>query len=63
MEQYKEEYNKLLKRANNGAKYLAEHEEEIDKFLPELVKIEDRLSEIIVLYDLKDTNTIINGFK
>lgn len=63
MEQYKEEYNKLLNRANNGAKYLAEHEQEIDKFLPEFMKIEDRLSEIIELYDLKDTNTIINGFK
>lgn len=63
MEQYKEEYNKLLKRANNGAKYLAEHEQDIPLLLPEFIKIEDKLSEIIQLYDLNDINTIVNGFK
>lgn len=63
MEAYKEEYNHYLKRFYKACNYFNEHEEDIPKFLPELNKIEDKLSEIINLYDIKDMKIIMHGFK
>ena len=39
MEAYKEQYNHLLERYNNGCSYIAKHIDEAEKFLPELSKI------------------------
>lgn len=63
MEKYKQEYNNLLKRYYNGCKYLSENPQEIEKFLPELLKILENINIIIDEKDITDSNIISNGFK
>lgn len=63
MEQYKEEYNALLKRYYNGEKYIANHLDECDKYLPVLLDIEVQLNNIIEIYNITDNDIILNGFK
>lgn len=63
MEKYKQEYNNLLKRYYNGCKYLNENPQEIEKFMPELLKILENINIIIDEKDIADSNIISNGFK
>ena len=63
MESYKQKYNNLLNRYYNGCKYLKENPNDIDKFLPELLKILENINIIIVQQNITDNNTILKGFK
>lgn len=63
MESYKEEYNNLLKRYYVGEKYIAEHLDEYDKYLPVLLDIETKINNIIEIYNIKDSDIILNGFR
>lgn len=63
MQLYKQQYNNLLKRYYNGCKYLKEHPEENEKFMPELLKILDKLNIILKEHPTKDNEEILNGFK
>lgn len=63
MESYKEEYNNLLKRYYAGEKYIAEHFDEYDKYLPVLLDIETKINNIIEIYNIKDSDIILNGFR
>ena len=73
MESYKEEYNNLLKRYYAGEKYIAEHLDEYDKYLPVLLDIETKINQalkklekvnnIIEIYNIKDSDIILNGFR
>lgn len=57
-------YNKLLSRYNKGCDYLSKHIDEIDKWLPELLEIEENLSltlNEIMKYEEVDKE-ILEGF-
>ena len=62
----RQEYNHNLTRYYNGCKYCEEHRKEIDKWQPELLKIQDKinelLEEIIKQQELSDKE-ILEGFK
>lgn len=62
MNNYKEEYNKLLERYSNGIGYLSVHKEEQEKWLPELDRIVDMLGEMIEEYNIPEEN-ILKGFE
>lgn len=62
MESYKEEYNHLLKRFYNGCDYLSKNQEDIEKFMPELLKILDKMNKILEQNNIEDSNIILNGF-
>ena len=47
LDKLKQEYNHNLTRYYNGCKYCEEHNNEIDKWLPELLKIQDKISELL----------------
>jgi len=61
MEAYKTKYNKLLKRYYNGCEYLRTHPDEWEKYLQELMKIQEELGTISSQYDIKPPN-VLNGF-
>lgn len=63
MEQYKIEYNKLLNRFNNGCKYLTEHPDEEQKYLPELLSIAEKMERILGKHPSYTQDELINGFK
>lgn len=63
MEAYKEQYNHLLKRYNNGCEYIAKHIDEAEKFLPELSKILKQMDDIIKEHNITDTLEIQYGFE
>lgn len=62
MEQYKQEYNNLLKRYKNGCKYLEEHPEE-EKYLKNLLQILEDMNKILSKYNIDNEDIILNGFK
>lgn len=61
MEEYKQRYNKLLKRFSDGIIYLSNHENEQEKWLPELEKIVDELGKMVDEYNIPEDN-ILKGF-
>lgn len=63
MEAYKEQYNRLLERYNNGCNYIATHIDEAEKFLPELSKILKQMDDIIKEHNITDTLEIQYGFE
>ena len=63
MESYKEQYNRLLERYNNGCNYIASHIDEAEKFLPELSKILKQMNDIIKEHNITDTYEIEHGFE
>lgn len=63
MESYKEQYNHLLERYNNGCSYIASHIDEAEKFLPELSKILKQMDDILIKYSITNTDEILYGFK
>lgn len=62
MESYKQEYNNLLKRYYKGCKYLEAHREDIEKFMPELLKILNEINIMIEENNIEDEQIILNGF-
>jgi type II secretory ATPase GspE/PulE/Tfp pilus assembly ATPase PilB-like protein len=62
----KDEYNKLLERYYNGCKYLENNRNEIDKYIYELLKIQNDLEDLlnkIQKTDKVNSYEITNGFK
>ncbi len=47
LDKLKQEYNHNLTRYYNGCKYCEEHREEADKWLPQLLKIQDKINELL----------------
>ena len=47
LDKLKQEYNHNLTRYYNGCKYCEEHIDEVDKWLSELLKIQDRINELL----------------
>lgn len=62
MKSYEEEYNHLLQRYLKGCKYLAEHGDEHEKLMPELLKILDKMNKILDENKITNTDDILNGF-
>lgn len=62
MQEYKVKYNQLLKRYNNGIKFLTENPQEKEKWLPELKSIMTELDKLIKKYYIHSEN-ILNGFE
>lgn len=62
MEKWKQDYNNLLKRYNNGIDYLQKHPNELDKWSPELFKIMNSLDDMISTYNIKENN-ILEGYE
>ena len=47
LDKLKQEYNHNLTRYYNGCKYCEEHRDEVDKWLSELLQIQDKMNELI----------------
>ncbi len=47
LDKLKKEYNHNLKRYYNGCAYCEEHRDEVDKWLPELFRIQNNMNELI----------------
>lgn len=62
MQKVKELYNKILQRYYNGCNYIEEHIEEVDKYLPEVMKLLDTLNQILKKIPATEEE-ILNGFK
>lgn len=62
MPNLKEEYNKILQRYYNGCNYIEQHIEEVDKYLPEVKRLLDRLNQILEEVPATDEE-ILEGFK
>ena len=62
MQKTKELYNKTLQRYYNGCNYVEEHIEEVDKYLPEVLKLLDNLNQILKKIPATEEE-ILNGFK
>lgn len=62
MQKIKELYNTTLQRYYNGCNYIEEHIEEIDKYLPNVMKLLDTLNQILKRIPATEEE-ILNGFK
>lgn len=65
LDKLKQEYNHNLTRYYNGDKYCQEHADEVDKWLPEIMKIQnkiDTLLEEIKKYQEVSSKEILEGF-
>jgi hypothetical protein len=62
MQKIKELYNTTLQRYYNGCNYIEEHIEEVDKYLPNVMKLLDTLNQILKRIPATEEE-ILNGFK
>lgn len=62
MEDYKIEYNNLLKRYYHGCFYLENNKDEWDKYIPLLLDILNKIEEIIFKHSNMTNDEILNGF-
>ena len=62
MQKIKELYNTTLQRYYNGCNYIEEHIEEVDKYLPNVMKFLDTLNQILKRIPATEEE-ILNGFK
>ena len=62
MQKIKELYNTTLQRYYNGCNYIEEHIEEVDKYLPNVMKLLDTLNQILKRIPATEEE-IRNGFK
>lgn len=62
MQKLKELYNKTLQRYYNGCNYIEEHIQEVDKYLPEVLKLLDTLNQILKRIPATEEE-ILNGFE
>ncbi len=66
LDKLKQEYNHNLIRYYNGCKYCEEHRSEVDKWLPEILKIQDKLGDLITKikkYQYVGSTEILKGFE
>ena len=63
MQKLKELYNKTLQRYHNGVDYIFQHEDEWDKYYPEVEKLADNLEKILIKIRNATKEEISNGFK
>lgn len=61
MEKYKEDYNYWLHRYYNGIKFLEKNPNTLDKYIDNLLKIEEELNKIIISHKMT-SDEILNGF-
>ncbi len=59
----KELYNKILQRYYNGCNYIEEHIEEVDKYLPVVKELLDKLNKILEKIPNVTEEEVLNGFK
>lgn len=62
MQKLKELYNKTLQRYYNGCNCIEEHIQEVDKYLPEVLKLLDTLNQILKRIPATEEE-ILNGFE
>ena len=66
LDKLKQEYNHNLTRHYNGCRYCEEHRSEIDKWLPELLQIQNKMNELLeeIMKQQKVSNKeILEGFE
>lgn len=63
MKRLKEIYNKTLQRYYNGCNYIAEHIEEVDKYLPAVQELLNKLNKILEKIPQATEEDILNGFE
>lgn len=56
-------YSQTLKRFYNGCNYISEHVEEVDKYLPVILKLKTILDKILDKIPEATEEEILNGFK
>lgn len=61
--QLKQTYNKLLQRYYNGCNYIEEHLEEVDKYLPVVQDLLNKINKILEKMPNATEEEILNGFK
>lgn len=59
----KNTYNKILQRYYNGCNYISEHLEEVDKYLPIVEELLNKLNKILEKIPEATEEEILNGFK
>lgn len=59
----KELYNQTLQRYYNGCNYIAEHIEEVDKYLPVVKELLNKLNLIIAKIGNMTEKEILEGFE
>lgn len=63
MQKLKELYNKTLERYYNGCNYIEQHIEEVDKYLPVVLELLDKINKILKKIPNATEEEILNGFK
>jgi len=63
MYKLKKLYNEILQRYYNGCNYIAEHIEEVDKYLPTVLDLLNKLNSIIKKIGNMTDKEILEGFK
>ena len=47
LDKLKQEYNHNLTRLYKGDRYCQDHKDEVDRWLPEILKIQDKINELL----------------
>lgn len=63
MNKLKQEYNHTLQRYYNGCNYISEHLEEVEKYLPKVLELLDKLNKILEKIPNATEEEILYGFK
>lgn len=63
MQDLKQIYNQILQRYYNGCNYIEEHIEEVDKYLPAVLQLLDKLDLIIERIGNMTDKEILEGFE
>ena len=66
LNELKQEYNHNLARYYNGCNYCEEHRNEVDKWLPELLNIQEKINNLleeIMKYQKVSNKEILEGFE